>query len=281
MSWNLAASLLLGATAASAAQPLLKTIDWVNTRHTGAATQRAAELGLDTSAVLTFLRWWWLFTFVVFWFVCFVLNAPPVSIVVTAFLISLPRTWLTFWGERRRIQLRDQMVAACRSLASQLRAGLKVPSGLESVTADLSMPLKAEFRKLSDDYALRGVPLQEALLEMKNRLRIEAVSLFATVLLACQNRGGDSTMAMDKISHSLEQLQQVELKLTTNTASGRLTIYVLAAFPVLFTMLIYLIDPMSIRLLMTTFEGQMVISLIMVLIYVAIRWAFHLIEAIE
>lgn len=281
MTWGIASSLLMGLTVAAAADPLLKVIDWVNNSYTGSATERAADLGLNTSHIRLFLRWWWLVTLLTFLFVCFVLKMPPVSVVVTLFLISLPRTILEIWGERRRTQLRDQMVAACRSLASQLRAGLKVPSGLESVTADLGMPLKAEFQKISDDYSLRGVPLQDALLEMKSRLRIEAVSLFTTVLLACQTRGGDSTLAMDKISHSLEQLQQVELKRTTNTASGRLTVYVLSAFPVFFTGFIYLIDPGSIELLMTTFAGQMVISLIMILIYAAIRWAFYLIAAVD
>lgn len=281
MNWNIAASLLLGATVATASGTLLDVIDRINRRYTGSATTRATELGLDTTRVRDALRGWWLITFLVFWFVCFILRMPPVSVVLTVFLISLPRTVLLFWGERRRILLRDQMVAACRSLASQLRAGLKVPSGIESVTADLSMPLKAEFQKVHEDYSLRGVEMQTALLEMKNRLRIEAVSLFTTVLLACQNRGGDSTLAMDKISQSLEQLQQVELKVTTNTASGRLTIYVLAAFPIFFTMFIYLIDPESIGLLRTTFAGQIVISLIMVLTYAAVRWAFYLIKAIE
>ncbi len=279
--WHLLASLLCGAAAAAAWGPFADLVDWVSLKYTIDLRRRAGELGVDMSAFALWMRYWWLATVVVFALVWSVLKMPPVAALNAVLMIGAPRTFVAILTERRRLKLRDQMVAASRSLASQLRAGLDIPTGLKSVANESRAPLKDELNAVVTDYFQRGVPLTDGLTRLKDRLRIESVSMFAVALLACLKRGGDLTRAMENISSSLEQLQRLELKRDSNTAGGRLMVITLALFPFCFGGMFFLIDPTSTSLVFSTFPGQLVLCGVIVLTYVAVRWAFWLIAAVE
>lgn len=279
--WHLLASLLCGGAAAAAWGPFAEFVDRVSLKYTSDLRRRAAELGIDMSEFALWMRYWWLAVVVVFALVWSVLKMPPVAALTAVLMIGAPRTVVAILTERRRLRLRDQMVAASRSLASQLRAGLDIPTGLKSVAIESRAPLKDELNTVVTDYFQRGVPLTDGLTRLKDRLRIESVSMFAVALLACLKRGGDLTRAMENISSSLEQLQRLELKRDSNTAGGRLMVITLALFPFCFGGMFFLIDPTSTSLVFSTFPGQLVLCGVIVLTYVAVRWAFWLIAAVE
>ncbi len=279
--WQILTSILCGLVAATAWGPFTDLVDQISLRYTSDLRRRASELGLNMSAFARWMRMWWLTVVVTFAFIWGVLRMPPVAALICLMMIGAPRTLVVILTERRRLRLRDQMVAAARSLSSQLRAGLDIPTGLKSVAAEARQPLKQELETLVTDYFHRGVPLTDGLIKLKDRLRIESVSMFAVALLACQQRGGNLTKAMDNISTSLEQLQRLELKRDSNTAGGRLMVITLALFPFCFGGIFFLIDPTSTSLVFGTVEGQIVLCAVIVLTYVAMRWAFWLISAVD
>jgi len=279
-SWMMLASLLLGLCAATGSTLLIQFVDWVNDRFTHDIRTRAEQLGLSAQRDLLWLRWWWMLVIVTLLMVGVVLQMPPVAALLGLLLVISPRNILAWQAERRRIRLRDQMVSAARSLASQFRAGLPLVDGLSSVAREARPPMSHELRRCVDEYAA-GSTLQESLTTFKNRLDIDAITLFVVALLACERRGGRVTDAMDNISRSLEELQRVERKRESVTAGGRTLVLVLSLFPPLFAGLFYLIDPDSLSLLFGTLLGQLVICGIIVLTYVSVKWAYWLIAAIE
>ena len=278
---QLLASGLCGAFAATSWGPLSLLIDRISLRYVGDLEIRSRQLGMDTRNVALQLRIWWAFVAVFTGVIWGGLGMPPVALLLCIIMISLPRTIFAFQAERRRVRLRDQMVAATRSLASQLRAGLDIPAGLRSVAEEISPPLSLELRAVVADYQHRGVSLSDSLTQLRERLRIEAISMFSVALVACMRRGGDLTRAMENISLSLEQLQRLEQKRDSNTASGRLLVLTLAAFPFGFGGLFWMIDPESMSLVSSTIAGQFVLSAAILLTYIAVRWAFWLISAID
>jgi Flp pilus assembly protein TadB len=278
---QLLASVLCGASAAAAWEPLSFFVDRISLRYVGDLDVRARQLGMHTQHIAMQLRFWWAFVIIFTGFVWGVLGMPPVALLLCILMISLPRTVLAFLAERRRLRLRDQMVAATRSLASQLRAGLDIPAGLKSVAEEISPPLSHELKAVVTDYHHRGVSLSDSLTQLRERLRIEAISMFSVAVVACMRRGGDLTRAMENISLSLEQLQRLEQKRDSNTASGRLLVLTLAAFPFCFGGFFWMIDPQSMSLVSSTTAGQLVLSAAILLTYIAVRWAFWLIAAID
>ena len=279
--WLVFSSVLCGLIAATAWEPFSELVDRGTFRYTADLQNRASELGINMSAFAYWMRYWWLFVVTTFLSVWAIFRMPPVAAFLCLMLIGAPRIFVGMMTERKRLRLRDQMVAASRSLASQLRAGIDVPEGLKSVASESRPPLKLELDHVVSDYFSRGVPLVEGLTKLKDRLRIESVSMFVVALIACQKRGGNLTKAMENISSSLEQLQRLELKRDSNTAGGRLMVITLALFPVGFGGMFCLIDPTSMSLVGNTFAGQIVICIVMALTYVAVRWAFWLISAVD
>lgn len=280
-SLKLTESVIFGLLVASAAEPLLRFVDSTNERWLGTLRLRMETLGIRMPYFTVAMRWWWVVVGGVWMLLALALNMKPIAVVVALFLASLPRTLLDYLAERRRRRLRDQMVIACRVLASHLTAGPNISSGLREVAADLPLPLRTEFQRMSDEHFRHGLSVPEVLTGFRERMQIDVVSVFCNVLQACSETGGDASVAVRKISDSLEQLQRVELKKNTYTAAGRLQVGILSAFPLLFMGLMHLMDPNSVQLMLHSFYGQLALAVVMVMTYGAIRWAMHILEAID
>jgi len=280
-SLKIAESVVFGLLVASATGPVISFMDAASERWLGKVRERVEELGIRMPYFQAAMRWWWLATAGVWALLALVMGMKPIAAVVAVFLISLPGTLLEYVAERRRIRLRDQMVIACRVLASQLTAGPNITNGLREVVPGLPLPLRAEFQRMADEHFRHGFTVQEILAGFKHRMKIDAVSLFCNVLSACYQNGGDASLAIRKISESLEQLQRVELKKSTYTAAGRLQVGILSAMPLLFMGLMQMMDPQSVQLMLHSYYGQIALAVVMVMTYGAVRWTMHILDAID
>lgn len=274
-------SVMFGLLAASAASPVIHILDTTNERWLGKIRIRLDELGIRLPHFHLAMRWWWLAVIVVWAFLAHGFDMKPIAAVLAIFLVSLPGTLLEYAAEKRRIRLRDQMVIACRVLASQLTAGPNITNGIREVVPGLPMPIKAEFQRMSDEHFRHGFTVHEVLAGFRDRMKIDAVSLFCNVLVACYQNGGDASVVVRKISESLEQLQRVELKKNTYTASGRLQVGILAVFPMLFMGLMHMMDAKSVQLMLHSYYGQIALAIVMVMTYIAVRWTMKILDAIE
>ncbi len=278
---NILESFMFGLLVASAAGPVTRFLDATNERWLGNIRVRLEELGIRLPHFQIAMRWWWVAVIIVWAFVAHGMNMKPIAAVLAIFMISLPGTLLEYAAEKRRIRLRDQMVIACRVLASQLTAGPNITNGLREVVPGLPMPMKAEFQRMSDEHFRHGFTVQEVLAGFRDRMKIDAVSLFCNVLVACYQNGGDASVVVRKISESLEQLQRVELKKNTYTASGRLQVGILAVFPLLFMGLMHMMDAKSVQLMLHSHYGQLALAIVMVMTYIAVRWTMKILDAID
>jgi tight adherence protein B len=164
------------------------------------------------------------------------------------------------------------MVAATVALANTSRAGLSLAQGLESIGTETPEPLAAELRRIVHEYR-HGRPLSDAIRATKERLKIESFTLFAAAILVCLERGGRITDALERISHSLQELQRIERKLEVDTAAGTKVVYILTVFPILFLGISYLTNPDGTDALLHTISGQVILLLVIMLTYLSFRWS--------
>lgn len=279
-SWQMVASVLFGMTAMAISGPVMQLIDWISTVSTRRLTAQPTQLGLELETIRIWQRWWWAFTALLVLFIAFTLKMPPVAVLAGTLLVQVPRIVLSLRLDNRRIKFRDQIVSAARALSAQFRAGLSTPEGLRAVARESRSPLREELMECVQSFD-RGEGLRESLTALKKRIDVDAVSLFVIALLATERQGGKITVAMEKISDSLEQMQRVERTRESNTAGGRALVIVLALFPALFALMFSLIDPASMGLLFSTFSGQIAICIVALLTYVAVRWAFWLLAVVD
>jgi tight adherence protein B len=246
--------------------------DSVTRRYVADITPMLDSLSLDRSQLPGYLRIWGISLVAAFVIVAFVLGMPPVSLAAVYMVYVAPRIILDFMIRRRRAQLRDQLVSATIALSNTSRAGLSLPQGLETVTKETPEPLAAEFRRIVHEYK-HGRPLPEALRATKERLRIDSFTLFASALLVSLERGGRITEALERISHSLQEIQRIERKLEVDTASGTKVVYLLTAFPLIFLIISYVTNPAGTTTVFQSLLGQIILLIVIALAYFSFRWS--------
>lgn len=246
--------------------------DGITARYIADVTPMLDSLSLDRSRLPKFLRIWGISLVAAFVVVAFVLRMPPVALAAVYLVYVAPRIILDFMIRKRRALLRDQMVAATVALANTSRAGLSLAQGLETVSNETPEPLATELGRIVHEYK-HGRPLAESIRSVKERLKIESFTLFSAAILVCLERGGRITDALERISHSLQELQRIERKLEVDTASGTKVVYILTGFPLFFLGLSYVTNPSGTETLLHSLIGQLILLVVIGLTYFSFRWS--------
>ena len=121
--------------------------------------------------------------------------------------------------------------------------------------------------------AERRGPLDKTLQEAKERLRSENFALFAAAVLASRESGGRLNETIDRIAHSVRELQRLERKIISETAMARRSSIYMALVPLFIIVMYYFVDPESIVLLFTTPPGHLVLAVAIVFNIAAYLWA--------
>ena len=234
-------------------------------------------LGIEETYVLSMMRLWGLMLAAILFIGGVLLGKIILAIGVFLFVVSMPRLILDSMIERRKAKIRDQLVSATVGLANTTRAGLTLAQGFANIAPDVPEPLGNEFRRVVRSFE-SGQPLAQAIREVKNRLDLEAFSVFASSILVALEQGGQISLALDKISMGLAEIQRLEQKIESSSAGGKRLALVLAMFPPGFLVGFYLLDPSSVGLMFDLVIGQFVLLVIGFIVYVAVRWSMYIMK---
>lgn len=268
----LVASLFAALAAFAAFRPLMQMWDRISSAKIRDLSDRIRALRIKDEQITFLMRLWggsMVATLMLFWFI---FGMPTVAVVLVYLLYQSPRLLLSEAIRRRSFMLRDQLVGAGIGLANACRSGLSLAQAFEAVARDLPEPLRSEFNRIVGEYHA-GRPLRETLLATKDRLQLDSFSMLVSAVLACLERGGNLTEALDRICRSLQENQRLERKLEADTQSGRMVVIVLCAFPFLFLGGFYVIEPEGTGLMFSTLLGQIVLSGVILCVYAAGRMA--------
>jgi Flp pilus assembly protein TadB len=276
----LISSVTLGVALALGYRLVFAVLDQLNARYLDDLRTRMRSVGYELSWLTALLRLRMAMAAGTFLFVWLVLGMLPVGVMLGLFAYSLLPAVLDIIVENRRVRIRDQMVLAVREVTNQTRAGISLERGLIEVSRNFPEPLGSLLWG-SLAQVEKGRDFREVMLELKQRVSIDSMTLFVTVLLIAHSKGGDPNPVLDRIGQSLEETQRLERKRQADTASGRLVVNLLAVFPLLFLLLAYTLDAESAILIFTTIEGQVVLCIVGLLVYVSIRWARAILGRLE
>lgn len=218
------------------------------------------------------IAWGW---FVLTFFVVMTvfLGVPVIGVVMSILLICLPWYFVRRIAETRKEKIEDQMADAMVSLSSAIKAGLSLAQALDILAEQAPRPICQEFQQIVGEYQL-GKPMEQCLVEAKQRLRSENFALFAAAMEASRDSGGRLNETVDRIAHSVRELQRLERKVLSETAQARASAFYMALAPgVILALYYFVIDQQATERLFTDFIGQMILSAAMILNVVAYLWA--------
>ena len=182
-------------------------------------------------------------------------NSTGVSVAVGAAGGYFPFMRLNGKIKKRQRMLNSQLPDALDFLSRILRSGHSLTTGLQMMSTELPEPLASEFRRSYDQHSL-GSPLEECLKEMAERVDSTEFSFFVTAVLIQRQSGGDLSMVLGNISNTVRSRMRLAGFVRSKTAEGRLTGYILVAFPILMFFVAYSMNPEYGGKLLHTTTGQ-------------------------
>jgi len=201
------------------------------------------------------------------------LGLPVIGLLVGILLFCLPWYVLRRMAEKRREQIEDQLADAMVSLSSAIRAGLSLAQAMEILAKQCPNPIAQEFQQIYGEYQM-GKTLETCLVETKQRLDSENFALFSAAMDASRQSGGRLNETVERIAHSVRELQRLERKIKSETAQARSSaVYMAMAPPVILAMYYFLMDPESTSRLFTEIPGQLMLATATILDIAAYLWA--------
>ena len=255
-----------------ALQRLTPVWDRMAERQMGELSIRFRKLGLDEERMLLLLRLWGVTLVCGTAFIWIWLGKPPLACVFAFLVYVAPRHILDFLVRYRTRLIRDQLVGVTVGVGNAVGAGLSLAQAIKSVSEIAPRPLVTELRRISFQFD-RGRPLQEAIEEVRQRLDLESFTLFAVALAVAHKRGGRINDTLQRISTTLQERQRLERKIEAETSAGRQTVLILSICPALFLVMFSWMNPESTSLLWTRLDGQCVLVVVAILVYIGVRWA--------
>jgi tight adherence protein B len=168
--------------------------------------------------------------------------------------------WVSQIRAARRRQFRAQLVDALFVFSSSLRAGLSLTQAFEVVQSEMSPPASQEFGLMLRAHRL-GVPLEEALHGMQQRMASEELQLFITAIEVTRETGGDVTGIVTQLITTIREKRKLYDKVSTLTLQGRLQAYIMSFLPIGFALAIRGFNDAYFRPLVEEPVGRMIITI--------------------
>ncbi|QDT13687.1 type II secretion system F family protein [Planctomycetes bacterium K23_9] len=172
---------------------------------------------------------------------CMISPVPVIlAPILGATFALLPVGWLILKRKKRLNKFGKQMPEALELIGRSLRAGHSLNAGFGLVASEMEEPLSKEFGRAFEEQNL-GIPLDEAIEEMANRVPNMDLRFFATAVILQRQTGGDLAEILDKIGHLIRERLQILGQIQALTGEGRMSGAVLLALPpVLFLVMLKL-----------------------------------------
>jgi tight adherence protein B len=173
--------------------------------------------------------------------------------------LAAPVAALRFRAGRRQRQFEAELPELLSVWASALRAGRSFAQALDSIVDEAGEPAHTEFRRAQQQVRL-GVPVEQALDEMSQRLRSESFELVVLTTDVQRRVGGTVAEIFDQVADTVRRRHQFSARVKALTSMGRLSAQVLIGLPFAMAALLTLINHDYMRPLYSTRTGHILIA---------------------
>lgn len=170
-------------------------------------------------------------------------------------LSTLPFLWVFLVRKRRLSAFAKQLPEALELVSRALRAGHSLAAGINLVASEMHDPIAEEFGRCYEEQNL-GIPLDEALEDMAERIPNMDLRFFVTAVILQRQTGGDLAEILDKIGHLVRERFKIFGAIQALTGEGRLSGVILLALPPVLFAVIYRLNYDYVMMLFTDPLGK-------------------------
>jgi tight adherence protein B len=158
----------------------------------------------------------------------------------------VPYFYLSIRASRRQRAFTEQLPEVLTLLVGGLRAGYGLSQSMEMLIDNLGPPASTEFQRVMRAVEF-GLPIQKGLQEMAERMGSDDFALVTTAVSAQYEMGGNLAQTLETIGDTVRDRLRILREIRVLTAQQRLTGYILAVWPFVVGLAIFLISPEYMR----------------------------------
>jgi tight adherence protein B len=184
------------------------------------------------------------------------LIGAGVAFFVGAF--GLPRWFLGMMVAGRQKKFGNQLADAIDIIVRGVKSGLPLNQCLRIIAAESPEPLKSEFQSLCDSQAM-GMPLDQGLQRMYERMPLPEVNFFAIVLSIQMKTGGNLSESLGNLSSVLRARKLMKEKVKALSSEAKASAMIIGSLPVVVMLMVYFTRPQYISVLFTNPVGNLIL----------------------
>lgn len=232
----------------------------------------SALIGVDLQQAETYpIKWWlvpplaFLVTLVLLWlashplghhaklwFVVKYIGSPVIWYLVERFIFN-------WFKNRRNTQLVEQFPDALNMIVRSVRVGIPMAEALRTVANDSMEPTKREFIILADKVSI-GIPLDIALRELSDRVKLTEYQFFATAITLQARSGGGITQTLETLAEVIRKRVALKSRGYALTAEARMSSMILTLLPFVAGGGLFWMQPSYIKVLFTSSAGESILG---------------------
>lgn len=155
---------------------------------------------------------------------------------------SLPILYVVRRRAKRIATFERQLPDALDLMTRSLRAGHAFSSGLQMIGEEMPDPIAREFAAVADEVNY-GVTLQQALVNLTERMPVLDLRYFVVSVLIQRDSGGNLTEVLTNLSRLIRDRLKLMARVRVLSAEGRLSALILAILPFALGLLMAIFNP--------------------------------------
>jgi tight adherence protein B len=183
---------------------------------------------------------------------------------VFVFLLFVPVIIYRIMHKKRLKKFEEQLPDGLIMMAGSMQAGASLNIAIDNLIKEQPAPLSQEFELLNREQRI-GVDFDLSLDHMDERVPLQDFAMFTSAIRINREIGGNLAEILKKLSDTLRKKHQMEGKIDSLTAQGKLQGVVMTGLPVLLGVLLYFLEKDAMSQLWTTKVGYVVLAVIIIM----------------
>lgn len=198
----------------------------------------------------------------------FTIEELILNLVIGYYLLDL---YLIINKKRKKKIMKNQLLRAIIIMNNAFKSGKSTLQAVQIASKEVGSPLKYEFEKMYKDINY-GLSIDTVFERFSKRIDIEEAKYISSSLTTLNKTGGNIVKVFNSIEKTLFDKKRLNEELKNLTVSSNLLVKVLTVVPIVFILIIYLLNPSYFNILFTSSMGYMIIILIvlMFIIYIIV-----------
>jgi tight adherence protein B len=206
------------------------------------------------------------------------LVGPLMGLLVAGSILVAVRFYVRRTKAKRQEAFAEQLPDVLQLVTTALRSGYGITQALESVSEDAEQPARGEFARVLVEVRL-GRDLSDAMRALARRMENIDLEWVVSAIDINRETGGNLSEVLQRVSETIRERARLARQVRTLTAEGRLSTWILVAFPFVMLLWQWRASPDNFDLL--TYGGGLVLLVIAgILMVIGSVWVHKIVNSV-